>query len=388
MRNSLLTIITALVSLVHVGCDSKALKDPPLALTMRGGVLSKYVMQVSNLCTTEGIEVYVYVANDRNSARSGNVVIPANASREFGALEINWQFAVGDRGFVNPIRYGKKLFFKIEQDGKYRSWFGRDDIPEVDVAAQVRAKELAEHEAKLSALLSDQCKHGSELFAACVQANAQRKTVGLSSIWPRSKGDIKERAKDKIQDWKSKIKRKLGKEEQNASHAEKDIQDLKFGSSTEYFNTLLGLSTADSKAQKPYLSGVDIATMAGRIGADIKSAMTEDEVSWHVLANVSDEMSNVLPLFVSSNFPVERLRSFWNGTESADDVIPLAKRGPLGEEAFVVVYRNGNVKPIRATHATLRSIYEGSFNTTTNGYNAAVYYLSPDGVVCVDSTKK
>ncbi|MGN1359885.1 MAG: hypothetical protein ACI4X9_05465 [Kiritimatiellia bacterium] len=133
MRNSLLTIITALVSLAHVGCDYKALKDPPLALTMREGVLSKYVMQVSNLCTTEGIEVYVYVANDRNSARSGNVVIPANASREFGALEINWRFAVGDRGFVNPIRYGKKLFFKIEQDGKYRSWFGRNDIPEVDV---------------------------------------------------------------------------------------------------------------------------------------------------------------------------------------------------------------------------------------------------------------
>ncbi|MGN1359886.1 MAG: hypothetical protein ACI4X9_05470 [Kiritimatiellia bacterium] len=192
---------------------------------------------------------------------------------------------------------------------------------------------------------------------------------------------------DKIQDWKSKIKRKLEKEEQNALHAEKDILDLKLGSSTEYFNTLQGLSTADSKAQKPYLSGVDIATMAGRIGADIKSAMTEDEVSWHVLANVTDEMSNALPLFVSSNFPVEKLRSCWNGTERADDIIPLAKRGPLGDEAFVVVYRNGKVKPIRAADATLRNIYEGAFNTTTNGYNTAVYYLTPGGVVCVDSTK-
>ena len=57
------------------------------------------------------------------------------------------------------------------------------------------------------------------------------------------------------------------------------------------------------------------------------------------MANVSEDMLNALPLFFS-NFLVRKLRSCWDGTERVDDALPLAKRGPLGGEAFVVAYQN------------------------------------------------
>ncbi len=60
--------------------------------------------------------------------------------KEFGALEIDWKFKPGDQGFVCPVRERKKLFFRFLQDGRFEKWFGFNDIPEVDVAAQVRAK--------------------------------------------------------------------------------------------------------------------------------------------------------------------------------------------------------------------------------------------------------
>lgn len=136
-------IIAVAACCAILGCDSNdsnAIKDPPITITFRQGVLSKHVMQVNNLSAAEGIEVYVYVANANNSIRSGNVVVPANGFKEFGALELGWVFKAGDRGFIFPVKYGKKLFFELSQNKQYRTWFGIDDIQEVDVAAQVRAR--------------------------------------------------------------------------------------------------------------------------------------------------------------------------------------------------------------------------------------------------------
>ena len=147
--NIIKTIIVIMAGSAILGCDTKAFKDPPLAITLRHGLLSKQVLQVNNLSTAEGIKVYVYVSNESNSTCSGSVVVPANSAREFGALEMNWDFKPGDRGFVRPDKYGKKLFFEILSDNQYRSWFGLDDIPEEDVAEQVRVRQVAEHAAWL-----------------------------------------------------------------------------------------------------------------------------------------------------------------------------------------------------------------------------------------------
>ena len=146
---SLFNCAMFVVGVAVAGCYGNAVKDPPVALTFRQGVLSRSVMQVSNLSTAEGLEVYVYVANAQRSLRSGNVVVQANSVKEFGALEINWEFKQGDRGFVRAFKYAKQLFFEVQENGHFKTWFGYDDIPEVDVAAQARVRQAAEHAAWL-----------------------------------------------------------------------------------------------------------------------------------------------------------------------------------------------------------------------------------------------
>ena len=124
--------ILALVGVVVIGIVAynvikQTVPDPPVALTMRHGVLSDYVLQVSNLSAKEGLEVYVYIENGNASARSGNIVIPANGRQEFGRLEmVDWKFKVGDHGYVHPVKYEKKLFFEFSNEG-YRTWFDYDD---------------------------------------------------------------------------------------------------------------------------------------------------------------------------------------------------------------------------------------------------------------------
>ena len=151
--------------LLLIGCTRQ--KEPPLTVTWRGGVLSDHVLQVCNLSAAEGLEIYVYVRNSSNSVRSGNVVVPANSSREFGKLELQWDFKPGDEGFVSAVKYPRKLCFTLNADRTYRTWFALDDIPEIDVAAQVRERK----EAELAEQISEK---GIGLFVGIMQANMER----------------------------------------------------------------------------------------------------------------------------------------------------------------------------------------------------------------------
>lgn len=297
MKKSNLFAIAALGCLL-VGCDAKSIKEPPMTITFREGVLSKYVMQVSNLATDEGIEVYVYVASAETSIRSGNTVIPANDAREFGALELKWEFKAGDKGFVCPVKYGKKLFFRLMENGQYKTWFGYDDISEVDVAAKVRAQKEAEHAAWLRKAMGEAENEGACLYVAITNANAMC-AAGQGSAWPKARGSLAERARDKIKGLKSKIAVKLGKVEENAAAAD-DITAKKFKSSVEYFDCLIG---------------------------------GEQSAHWSIVADYTGDMSACVPVLVSDNFPCEKLRSFWDGKEATDEVIPLASSGGLKNEA-------------------------------------------------------
>ena len=121
---ALTVVVAVVVGMVAFSLSKHFIIDPPVSITMRVGFLSDYVLQVNNLSATEGVEVYVQVKNGRASARSANVVIPPNGTAEFGALEMNWNFQTGDYGYVLPVRYGKKLFFRKCRGRRYETWFG------------------------------------------------------------------------------------------------------------------------------------------------------------------------------------------------------------------------------------------------------------------------
>ena len=378
--NKIKMIVVAAVCCAMAGCDWFAEKDPPVALTFRNGVLSKQVMQVNNLSTAEGVEVYVYVANTESSTRSGNMVVPANSAKEVGALEIKWDFKAGDRGFVWPVRFGKKLFFELLPNNQYRTWFGHDDIPEVDVAAQVRARKIAEHEVWLKSTVEQVSMLGRRLFVAITQANTERIVAGLDTVWPKPQETIKDRAKGRLNNWKNKIMAKLGDEkETNTNAMAADIAEVKFWTSGEYFDYLFDVRSKGSEKHSPYLAGVDVDVVSS---VEPKNGTLQQEaIRWSVLADIEDEMSDGLPILVSANFPCEKLRSFWDGKESAAELIPLSSSGVLKDEAFVIVYKSGQVKALPSSRATLSNIYGGAFNTYTNGFNRRLLYITPHGVV-------
>lgn len=361
------------------GCDYTAVMDPPITITVRNGILSHSVLQVSNLSAEQGVEVYVYVADANHSVRSGNIVIPANGMKEFGVLEIDWKFKAGDRGFVRSPRYTRELCFKLLEDGRYRKWFGCGDIPEVDVAEEVRTREAAEHAVWLNTAMADECLRGQKLFSAIEQVNAEREAAGLGDIWPKpTKGGLRELVKKARNTAAMFVKDRCGARTQTDKTAS-DIAEMKFKTSGNYFECLLGVGKFASTDCKPYVTGIGMDSVV--CGGQTNGAISAEAVRWSVLADCSREMSDALPVLVSANFPCEKLRAFWDGKEAAKEIIPLLPVGETKDESFVVVYRNGHAKSFLAKDATLENIYSGSFNTCTNGYNRRIQYITPRGVV-------
>ncbi len=363
------------------GCDYTAVMDPPITITMRNGILSHRVLQVSNLSTEQGVEVYMYVADTNHSVRSGNIVIPANGMKEFGALEIDWEFKTGDRGFVRSPRHTRKLCFELENDGQYRTWFGFDDIPEVDVAEQVRIRKVAEHASWLKAAAAAECQRGRQLFLAIDRVNAEREAAGLEGVWPKpaqTQGGIREFVKEAGSVAARFVKDRCGVRTP-VVEATPDIAAMKFKTSERYFERLWGVGKFASPGCHPYVTGINMDSVV--CGGQTNGTISAETVRWSVLADYSGELNDALPVLVSANFPCEKLRAFWDGKENAKEIIPLLSVGETKDESFVVVYRNGHAKSFLAKDATLENIYPGAFNTCTNGYNRQIQYLTPHGVV-------
>ena len=352
-------VALAILCVLLWGCDKNVAKAPPIAVTFRQGLLSKLVLQVSNLSTVEGIEVYVYVANDRESVRSGNTVIPANGKCEFGTLELGWQFDKGDYGFVNPVRHGKKLFFMIEEEGSYKTWFGVDDIPEADVRAKVRALAEERRLAKITADIQAMRKEAVNIYTTITNANTIRMSGRKGGVWPKVKDKVPfaGRTKAKLAEWKDKIAEKFGKSDASKAKGDLiDMSDMRFADSREYFSSLF----------------------AGKEDISVNT-------NWSIIAEYTSSMSPLIPVLVSANLPCKRLCAMWDGNEGKNEVIPLQNVCTLGTNAVVVVYGNGDVRTLNTEDVTLEGIYGRAFNTYTNGYNSSIKYLTPDGVVGIEA---
>jgi hypothetical protein len=358
-------ICLMILGCVMAGCDTNVIKNPPLAITFRPGILSSSVMQVNNLSTDEGIEVYVYVASAENSVRSGNVVIPANEKKEFGALELGkWDFKPGDQGFVCPMKYARKLFFRILQDGSFQRWFGYNDIPEVNVAAQVFAKKMTDMKAD-----------GMRLYVAITNANAAYAASGRGTLWPKPQGTFKERAKEKFNDLKAKVASKLGKGDGDVTAHEK-----KFKTAGEYWEYIFDVDKMGTDKYSPVLGDLPLSVVFDATDKK-KGGIPAEAVRWSILANYSDDLADRIPVLISANFPCEKLRSFRDGQEGASEKIALDSSGVTKGYAFIVVYKNGEAEIFSALEATLADIYSAAFNTCTNGYNRPIQYLTLAGVV-------
>lgn len=43
---------------------------------------------------------------------------------EVGILEMDWTFEKGEHGHIEIDGYRKKIYFKLSNDGSYKTWYG------------------------------------------------------------------------------------------------------------------------------------------------------------------------------------------------------------------------------------------------------------------------
>ena len=97
------------------------LPNPPIALNVRSGVLSDWVLRVRNISTDKGIKVRVFF--DKQQCATSLALMPGEIG-EVGMLELNYGPRNGDRGTITVEGYSKKLYFELANDSKYRTWYG------------------------------------------------------------------------------------------------------------------------------------------------------------------------------------------------------------------------------------------------------------------------
>ena len=114
------------------GCDDMSRGDgigsrlglipPPISVTFRESMMTGYVLQLHNRSNNR-IVANVYVENKvRNQRMKQSFGVPPNEMKEIGILESDWAFESGENGYVEADGFTQKIYFEIEDGGRYRTW--------------------------------------------------------------------------------------------------------------------------------------------------------------------------------------------------------------------------------------------------------------------------
>ena len=141
MRNLLLIA----VALGLGGCDWK--DETPnrmsiISVGMRHGFTSKYVMQVSNLSASQGVEARVHVFNGGKSKDSPLFVIPCGSKKDIGVMEMGWSFAAGDRGYVAVESHPTRVYFAIQDGSSYGIVYSQAEYTDEELTKKDFSKAL------------------------------------------------------------------------------------------------------------------------------------------------------------------------------------------------------------------------------------------------------
>ena len=126
-----------LAALCLVGCDEALLAPARMSIVsvgFRRGFSSDYVLQVGNLSASQGVEVKVHVANGGKAKDGPVLTIPVGAKKDFGVLEMGWNFSVGDRGFVAVESHPTRVYFAVLPDGRYGVFYSQSEISDEELA--------------------------------------------------------------------------------------------------------------------------------------------------------------------------------------------------------------------------------------------------------------
>ena len=207
--------------------------------------------------------------------------------------------------------------------------------------------------AMLSANTSAMAMNGQNLFKGFTQANIDRITHGHDLIWPKKNSASSDDAGD-------------------------DIASKTYSDADTYFNDLFDMDNYGTTDWSPYVD-VDIKFLSGSgVAAYSGNKSLKGCIAWKVATDITDDMPDVIPVFVSRNLDTSRFAVSGNtDTKNETSRLTMGKdfTQPFGNKACVIVHRGGAATTHKARYATLSDIYEKQSITFTEG--TQISYIEP-----------
>ena len=176
-----------------------------------------------------------------------------------------------------------------------------------------------------------------DIYITIMSANAEREPLGLGTVWPKAGKKLEEGG---------------------------DIGQMRFENSSDYFSVLLDGKRMGTPDWSPYVFGCDYSKCAGA-GVPAKQGagrLTAANNAWTVIANVTGDLPNGIPLIISRNVDPASL-ILGEGDPREQYVRPSGKfKTPFGNRRFTMLCKgNMIIRGKFGRHGTsLATIYQGA----------------------------
>lgn len=201
---------------------------------------------------------------------------------------------------------------------------------------------------------------GRRLIQGIVSGNVDREACGKPSLWPH-------------------IDENDGKSDDTD-----DIGGQSFLTSTDYFRTLLDAEKMSNVDEwNPYVEDVELRHLApGDMAAAKPGNFSSRNVAWIVVAGLTDDLPDFVPVLISANVNPEMLITSGSADTSNDKrVIPLGRKNGAPMDLFgdnqgvVVITKGGSAMTYKAEDFTMKNLYQGKALTIPDGIE--LKYLQP-----------
>jgi hypothetical protein len=197
---------------------------------------------------------------------------------------------------------------------------------------------------------------GKDIYVSIMEANENRKSLGLPPIWPKTF--------------------------LTTTNLSQDISGRTFKTSTEYFKVLFDEEHMGTDAWKPYVKGIDYSKLAGMgIPVSPTQKLTSTNNMWAIAANMTDEDYQMIPVLITRNVDVKAIEEMINNDFGPDGKLSLGMgdyKTPFGNKGFVCVRWDGRTFIAPAKYATYRILFNDAvMHRPRDPSKPPIVYLMP-----------
>ena len=162
--------------------------------------------------------------------------------------------------------------------------------------------------------------------------------------------------------------------------AGKDISEMRFENSSDYFSVLLDGEHMNTPDWSPYVESLSYWGLAGA-GVPAKEGagrLTAENNAWTIAANITDDMPDIIPVLITRNVDPTSLIP-GAGALSAQRIRPSARfKTPLGNRGFVIIRKGvGVFRGKFGSSDRLDIIYQGQDTQDIRAALQKIEYLAP-----------